>query len=193
VLKVLDNQDYFSTNGDPRWDPSNFEKVVVEFQGRLYGYIYSMVRDPELALDLVNDSFYLAYKDLRKKANQPGGVDQKGNFTGWLFKIAHNRALDAIRRSRKFTFFSLSVQTDQDENDLSYEDLLGNSFQEQLILNLELEKALKKIKPQRLALFLLFVEGFTYQELANQTGLPLGSIKSRLYRIRRELREILVA
>lgn len=77
-----------------------FEQIYTDYSDKLYGYIFLLVNDKELAEDLTQDTFVKAYKNI----NQFNGDSQM--FT-WLFRIARNVTIDYLRKKRLYQFFSI--------------------------------------------------------------------------------------
>jgi RNA polymerase sigma-70 factor (ECF subfamily) len=178
-------------------NPANFETVIIRYQTPLYHFVYSLVQDKELAKDLVNQTFFLAYRNLVKqpRSSITGGY-QEGHFSAWLYTIARNQAFGELRQRKFINFFSINQITKKqgnlDEGD--FEQQLtepGQNLEEQIVLRLDLLEVLRKIKPARLVPLLLSQRGFSYQEISEQTGLSIGSIKAQIFRVRRQLRKAL--
>ena len=169
-------------------DLSAFNALVLMHQDGLYGWLLSLVGDEALADDLTQSTFITAYEKL---ASYRGG-----SFRSWLFAIARNRAIDTMRRQKRYPSLSLDA-TDDDDRDLYAilpdrsplpEEALEARQQAETIANLI--RSLPEVFQQ--VLQLIDIEEFDYQEAADALGLPLGTVKSRLARARLRMRELLL-
>lgn len=148
----------------------------------LYRTAYYLTRDAALAEDTVQD---VALKAIKKRHT----FRQGANFRPWIFAILRNTLADHFRRKKKQPVtFSLDDEThDQYVTEEGPEGLFFDH-----ILDEEIEKALAALPEEmRIAILLVDVEEFSYQELAQTLNWPLGTVMSRLYRGRRKLRKLL--
>lgn len=165
-------------------DTSAFTVLVERYQRPVYGMILRMVKDPNLAEDLAQETFIKAWGALAR-------YDADHRMASWLFKIAHNATIDHLRR-RNLPTFSLTA-AEEGENDLT--DRLADSRQlspEQGALGSELgralEGALEGLRPEyREVMVLRFLEGLAYEEIAEVMALPLGTVKTHIHRARKEM------
>jgi RNA polymerase sigma-70 factor (ECF subfamily) len=162
-------------------DLNAFNDLVTLYQDPLYGLVYRMVPDPDQAADVVQEAFFSAYRNL---AGFRGGT-----VRSWLNRIAVNAAMDLQRARRR-----RPVQPYPELEDESWQPPAGPDVDpEGITLDLErtraLEEALRHIgEDQRTAIVLFDVEGYDYGEIAEMTGVSLGTVKSRIHRGRLALR-----
>lgn len=164
-----------------------FELVVREFQPRLYRFIYGMVGDAEVARDLTQDTFLSAFRALP-------ATSEDLNLTGWLFQIARNHARSHWRRRKLFAWlpFGRSDGDDGRDGEPPPEDRTPLSGPEDVVVEREaLGAALKSLPQADRECLLLSVDGFSYAEVCEITGLSMAAVKGRIFRARRELRVIL--
>jgi len=169
-------------------DLSAFNALVIMHQDGLYGWVLSLVGDEALADDLTQAAFITAYEKL---ASYRGG-----SFRSWLFAIARNRAIDAMRRQKRYPSLSLDAADEDDRNmyailpdqALLPEEALEARQQAETIARLI--QSLPEVFQQ--VLQLIDIEEFDYQEAADTLGLPLGTVKSRLARARLRMRTLLL-
>jgi RNA polymerase sigma-70 factor (ECF subfamily) len=166
-------------------DLDSFNAIVEMYQGQVYAVALRMVRDAAMAEDLAQETFISAYRNL----NQYRG----GSFKSWLFRIARNATLDALRKAQRRPAESL------DENIVSFEAELVSTeaTPAEAALNTELGDHIKEVMAdlhpdQRMALVLIDVEGFSYEEAARTMAVSIGTVKSRLSRARGRMREALL-
>jgi RNA polymerase sigma-70 factor, ECF subfamily len=148
-----------------------------------------MLRDPALAEDLAQETFLKAFKHLRT-------FDRRFKFSNWLLRIAHNTAIDAIRR-RGPQEVSIEDAADREQPmlDRALVDPASNAAPrnvERADLARALDAAMGRLRPEyRQAVVLRYQEELGYEEIAEITGLPLGTVKSNLHRARSEMAQFL--
>lgn len=151
-----------------------FETLVARYEARVYSLLLRLVGNPTDAEDLAQETFVKAYRKLETwEAGRP--------FLSWLFKIAHNTALDFLRARRP------EHQTlDDPEQPV---DVAERAPAEPEIDAGSVERALAELPPlYREALLLRHHEELDYAEIARITGAPLGTVKIRIFRGRELLR-----
>ncbi len=163
-----------------------FRDLVLRFERPVYSLIVRMVQDPATAEDLAQEAFVKAYRSLHT-------YDASRKLSSWLFKIAHNTTIDHLRRHVPDT---VSLEAPQDEegrgglaailSDATVEDPAAAAERRDMARSLE--RAISRLRPEyREAVVLFYLEGATYQEICDVTGLPLGTVKTNLHRARKEL------
>ncbi len=175
-----------------RGKPGAFEAIVRAHQDRVYAFCSRMLSDREEALDAAQDVFLSAYRNM-------AGFRGDSSLSTWLLRIAANRCLNVIRkrsaRAAKETSFSGMGSGDADDppfdpqgRDADRPDRITAGRE----LGAILLRALDRLDPESRSLVLLSdAEGLSYEELAEASGLPLGTVKSKLHRARMALRRML--
>ncbi|MGI9016522.1 MAG: sigma-70 family RNA polymerase sigma factor [Euzebya sp.] len=160
---------------DPR--PS-WGDVADQYGRTIYNMAYRLTGDPHDAADLAQDVFVRVYRNLHRY--------QPGTFDGWLYRITKNLFLDQVRRTQRIRLQPL----DQDDwKEPTCEEPGPADLIERRTLESSLEQGLLALSPDfRLAVVLCDVEGLTYEEVADITGWPLGTVRSRIHRGRRGLK-----
>ncbi len=161
-----------------------FRELVERYQRPVFALILRIVRRPDSAEDLAQETFLKAYRAL-------GGFDPGRKFSSWLFKIAHNAALDELRRQGT-ELLSLDAPPGPDEAPV---EMPEDPKAENPLARLEsreagraLERAVARLRPQyREVLLLRFAQELSYEEIAEVLGIPLGTVKIHLFRARAEL------
>lgn len=164
-----------------------FEELVRRYQRPITGYVFRMVGDYESALDVTQEVFIKVYNSLTK-------YSAEYKFSTWLYRIAHNAAIDHMRRN------SVRPQSLEAENaDGSYQIQIESrrpSPEKDHELNEwrnEIDAVVKCLPPAYRDLILLrHSRDLSYDEIAEVAGLPLGTVKNRLFRAREMMREIFV-
>ncbi|MDX5363614.1 MAG: sigma-70 family RNA polymerase sigma factor [Pseudazoarcus pumilus] len=153
--------------------------------GRVFGLTLRIVRQPALAEEVTEDVFWQVWRQA------PRFDASRGSVLAWLMTIARSRALDALRRTTSPEVHdeaAVAAAADADGGDDPL-DLLGAVDERN-----RLHAALQGLDAQpRQLLALAFFRGLTHDEIAQHTGLPLGTVKSHLRRSLLQLRETLQA
>jgi RNA polymerase sigma-70 factor (ECF subfamily) len=160
-----------------------YRELLRRYQRPVFSIIVRMVKDHALAEDLAQDTFVKAFRAL-------GSYDPDRKFSSWLFTIAHNTAIDHLRRRAPLM---VPLETSDPGPDLS--DSLPSAESESpeaLLLRKDLarglEQALRRLRPEYAEVLVFrFQEGLSYEEISEVTGLPLGTVKTHLYRARKAL------
>ncbi len=171
-------------------DGEAFRQLVERYQRPVYGLLMRMVRTPALAEDLAQETLIKAYRAIAT-------FDRSRKFSSWLFKIAHNTAIDHLRRNRPPT---VPLETTEGER-LDPLDLLATPESQSpearvrgRDLDEGLQEALMSLRPDyREAVLLRFQQGLAYDQIADILDLPLGTVKTHLHRARKQMAEVLRA
>jgi RNA polymerase sigma-70 factor (ECF subfamily) len=170
--------------------PGAFDAIVRAHQDRVYAFCARMLSDREDALDIAQEVFLSAYRNL-------GGFREEASLSTWLLKIAANRCLNRIRQRASLAAREVLFPEGGERDDLPFQppapaEARPDRIAENREMARVLEKALGRIDPDSRWLMLLSdVEGFTYEEIASMAGIPIGTVKSRLHRARMALRKFL--
>lgn len=160
-------------------DQGAMSALYDRFSSIVYAVALRVLQDTGAAEDVLQDIFMQLWRN-------PGAFDSsRGNMAAWLAVISRNRAIDALRRRRP-----------QDD----IEDVVV-SVQTDLASETDRARAMEKVRgamqamptPQRSALEMAYFEGLTHTEIAEKTGEPLGTIKTRIRTGLLSLRKVLAA
>ncbi|HEY3381562.1 MAG TPA: sigma-70 family RNA polymerase sigma factor [Vicinamibacterales bacterium] len=166
-----------------------FRALVARHQRPVYNLLVRMLRNPALAEDLAQETFLKVFSRLST-------FDPQFKFSNWILRIAHNRAIDAMRRRGP-------AEVSLDEPDPAEQARMSQILvdptsdaaprrAEQHDLARALDKALARLRPEyREVVVLRYHEDLGYEEIARVTGLPQGTVKSYLHRARAEMAAIL--
>lgn len=160
-----------------------FGELVARYQGRLYSLAYRMLHSHEEAEDVVQEAFLNVYRALATFRGE--------RFSPWIYKIASNLCFDCLRRRRGNTV-SLDAPVGPD-GDMSREIADSTCLPEEAALadalGLDVQRAIDSLPPKyRSVVVLRHVEDLAYDEIADILALPLGTVKTRLFRAREILR-----
>lgn len=171
-------------------DDEAFARLVDSYKNPMYHFIYRRIPVKGDVEDLAQEVFLKVYKSLRK-------YDQRRSFSTWLFTIANNHCIDYLRKKR-LQAISLDVPLfpshDGKEVRLEIPDeeyapeqvYQRTAEQEELLLAID-----SLSEDYSLILKLRHLKGYSYEEIGQLLNLPLGTIKSRIYRARQELKNLL--
>lgn len=167
-------------------DVDAYNRLVLHYQERVYNVAYRIMGEPQSAEDATQEAFISAYKALNRF--------QGGNFKAWLMRIATNSCYDELRRRKRRPQSSLDEMTEEHESfSFMRSDNPGpESQQQQLEMMQAIEHCLQSLPDdQRITAVMCDVEGYAYDEIAEMTAVSLGTVKSRMNRARRKLRDCL--
>ena len=161
-------------------DRKGFEYLYDRYSAALYGVVLRIVRSEELAEDVVQEAFVKIWKNI-------GMYDRsKGTLFTWMLNIARNTAIDKIRSQ---DFKQQAKIQDVEQN--------VGMVEKQTHVQLEtdhigLEKYVSQLKPEHhLIVDYLYFRGYTQSELADELGIPLGTVKTRVKMAITHLREMM--
>jgi len=142
-----------------------FEELVRAYQGEVYRFVWHVTRDRTLAEDVTQDTFLRAFRFIRSFRGEQ-------RFGSWLFAIARNCAMDALRTHRVHP-------TDEEPTARAAPDASAR---------IELQTALAAVSTEHREAFLLVeVFGLSYQEASDVLDVAVGTVKSRMFRARQAL------
>src|SRR5215207_3743051 len=162
----------------------SFEELVRRYQRPISAYVYRMVGNYESALDLTQEIFIKVYNSLRRYRCE-------FKFSTWIYKIAHNAAIDHLRRSASREQ-SLVMGPEHDPFDLPIESgrLSPEQESERKERRGEIELVVRALPANYRELIILrHSQDLSYEEIVEVTGLPLGTVKNRLFRAREMMRQ----
>ena len=159
-------------------DRPAFERLVRRHQDRAFRFILRMIGSRDEAMDLTQETFLKAYRALPDWRSQ-------ARFSTWLFQIARNTALDALRRRRHTEFVSLTAGPDEEAIDpCDTAPLPEERLADKQRIGL-LERTLRALPvEQREILLLRELEDMSYADIAAMLNINEGTVKSRLARAR---------
>ena len=181
-----------------RGDRGAFGQIVVLYQDRLYNALLRVIGDPEEARELTQETFTRALVKIDSFRGEAGPYT-------WLFRIGVNLAISQLRKIQRHRTFSLDRPAtaggangaDNDDQASSLIDRVAQNRGASPADNAETREqhqqvlaALGRLDAEyRAVLVMRDIEGFDYQQMADVLGLPLGTLKSRLFRARLALRD----
>jgi RNA polymerase sigma-70 factor (ECF subfamily) len=165
--------------------------ALAERYGRpVFNLVARMVHDRTLAEDLSQDAFVKAFTKLETYRSD------QGKFSNWVFKIAHNTAIDHLRRGGLDTVPLDAGSAEETDFHAILPDLHGATPLEGAVrtdLASALEAAVARLRPEyREVVVLRHQEGLAYEEIAELAEMPLGTVKTYLHRARKEMAALLI-
>jgi RNA polymerase sigma-70 factor (ECF subfamily) len=156
-------------------DRGAFDTIVQQYQARIARYILRLVNDEELALDLTQDTFVNAFRNIRNLRSDLA-------LSAWLYRIATNLAVQARWRNRRIHWQPLA--------NLEHTSWGATDAPDSLIMDRELvQEALRQLSRERAACLLLHIkEGFNYDEVATIMGSTPEAVRKRIARAKDQFR-----
>jgi RNA polymerase sigma-70 factor (ECF subfamily) len=173
-------------------EPLSFEDVVEKYHQKVFNLVYRYLNDYDEAQDLTQDTFVRAHQSWSTFRGE-------SQVYTWLYRIAlnlcHNR-LKQLRRRQRVEAESLDQPVEGESEDMLREVPDLTLSPERMAENKELQQVIKRAIRQlpedyKQVIILRDIEGFSYSDIAKMTGSSLEAIKSRLFRARTALKELL--
>lgn len=162
-----------------------FTAEALRHADALHHFAWYLCRDAMAAEDLVQETFARCFSARDR-------FTRGTNLKAWLFRILRNAFIDGRRRSRNSPVQRVLDAEDASDEDLSQDARLRGDIEIDRLRSIvaeDIEAALKELSPDARLAVLMDLEGFTEAEMANVLGCAAGTVKSRLSRARRVLRE----
>ena len=185
---IMDNVDeIFLIKSSQSGDIDSFEKLIESHKQRVYGIALKMTKNREDALDASQDALIKVYRSI-------GKFSFKSSFSTWLYRIVVNCCIDHIKKQKKLVLIQ-GGDEDGRENiiDRIEEKDTPESILEKKIKKQEIKRAFDELEEEfKTVVILRDIEGFSYDEIARINDISLGTVKSRISRGRKKLRDIII-
>lgn len=160
-------------------DESAFRLLVDRYSGFAFSVVFRIVNDEEESKDIVQEAFITVWKRLEK-------FDREMKFENWLYKIAVNKCLDALRRKKR------RALEYPDNGHWNFPEMIHNENPETIWSNKEMGQMIQQLthmlSPKQKVVFVLSdLEGLSHDEISGITGMAKSSIKSNLNFARRNI------
>jgi RNA polymerase sigma-70 factor (ECF subfamily) len=180
-------RDYVLVQQATRGDQKAYAELMGRYRDAIYYMLIKMVNNASDAEDLTIEAFGKAFKNIQQYTPNYA-------FSTWLFKIATNNCIDFIRKKKTITI-SLD-QNDDDPDKMSTDIMAPNLDPEEEMIKEQKQKMMReivsKLKPRyRKLIELRYFNEFSYEEIAEELELPIGTVKAQLFRARELLFNIL--
>lgn len=157
-----------------------YSEIIRRYQGKLSHYLRKFIHDPDELEDVLQGVFIKCYENLY-------GFDEKRKFSSWIYRIAHNEAVNHIKKHSK-----ISVSVDEIEPLLVDEKVDIAKGVDQNLLKEKVEIALSEMKENyREALILYFFEQKSYEEMSDILRVPINTVGTLIARGKKNLKKFL--
>jgi len=161
-----------------RGDLKAFDALITFYQKAIFNHLYRLVNNSDDASDLAQDTFVKLFKTRER-------INVEANFKSYLYKIATNTAYDWLKKKKNH---KEDLIIDDDNVNFETIEASRSYYKLEELDRVGLDIALEKIKLKSKNLLLLYYQqGFTYEEIDEITKQPLNTIKTGLYRAKKEL------
>ncbi len=164
-----------------------FEKLMSQSYRQAYNLAYRLTSNSAEAEDLVQESFVRAFRFFHR-------YDDSLPFTSWLYRIMTNVHIDTVRKKTRLKLVSLDNSSSENYRTWEIPDETSMADAQLLESTLEgpLQMGLRSLNPEfRTAVVLADVEGLSYEEIAEIMNTSIGTVRSRIHRGRKQLRQYL--
>lgn len=166
-----------------RGDISAFEDLISGYEKKVYNTAYRFFNNAEDAMDVSQEIFIKVFTSLRR-------FREDSSFSTWLYRIAVNTCIDFLRKKREDVLPIKEEIVMDDKTKLGFQTELPEEFVEKQEVKQAIMKAISTLpEEQRICIILRDVQGFSYTEISDVLSCSLGTVKSRLFRGRRALKE----
>lgn len=173
--------------GEQSSPQAEFERYISDSYTQSYAFALKLTGNATDAEDLLQESYLRAFRFL-------GRYDRSLPFLNWFYRIMINVNIDAARKRNRITTVSLDRTSVEDEGQWEIADET-NAADKALMadtLDEDLERSLRAMNPDfRISILLADVEGFSYEEVAEIMGTSVGTVRSRIHRGRKLMRDYL--
>jgi len=182
-------EDLVLINAAVEGDQVAYAKLMKKYRDSIYFMMVKMVRNADDADDLTIEAFGKAFNRLHQYSPNYA-------FSTWLFKIASNNCIDFIRKKRMQTFSLDQNINSDDESSPTFDVKTDTMDPEEKLINKQKIKLMryvvKQLKPRYKNLVVLrYFKEYSYEEIADELKLPLGTVKAQLYRAREALYDLM--
>ena len=158
-------------------DNRAFDELLTRNQKKLYDYILFVVRDPEQANDVFQETFVKAITKL-----QEGKYTDSGKFSFWLMRIAHNVIMDTYREQKSARI--IEPTADNDLSKLKNNDVMDLNRENELV-NTQILRDVRHIMdslpaPQREVVYMRYYQELSFKEIAQTTGVSINTSLGRM-------------
>ena len=157
-------------------DNDSFEILYIKYKQRIYSFIYSKIKDKDIADDIFQDTFIKVIQTLKK-----GAYNEKGRFVSWVMRIAHNLIIDHFRRQQRMPMYD-TYDREQDvfyrlsEPTKNIEDMIIDSQIKTDINALMLELPKNQYEVLKMRLF----QDMSFKEIAERTDVSINTSLGRM-------------
>jgi len=171
-------------------DISSFEQLILGYEKLIYNVCYRIMSNPDDAKDISQEVLIKIYRNIDK-------CKDIKSFKSWVYAIINNACIDEIRKRKGKYTDSLDDSIDSEEGSIDKQIPSSDLTPEQVMVRTEtvdeVQTAISKLPEKyRILIVLRDIQGLSYDDISNITSDPLGTIKSRLSRARKSLKDIIL-
>jgi len=176
--------DFFLVESALAGNEKAFAKLMSRYKDAIYFMLLKMVNNKNDAEDLTLEAFGKAFKNLQQYSPNYA-------FSTWLFKIATNNCIDFLRK-RRGVYVSIENNQENGDNDPPIKLRSADPNPEEKMIRIQkailMRRIVHRLKPRyRILVELRYFREFSYEEIATELNLPLGTVKAQLFRAREML------
>lgn len=172
-------------------DDGAFESLIIPYEKKVYNIALQMFKNEHDAYDAAQEVLIKVYKNL-------GKFKFESAFSTWLHRLAMNTCIDEYRKRKRHMTHTMPMNAETDDDDRpkrQYRDP-NKSPEEQVLQSevvTEVREALDQLKEeQKMIIIYRDIQGMTYDEIAQMCDCNLGTVKSRIARSRKALKEVII-
>lgn len=159
-------------------DIQRYGELVERYEAPLLRYIVFLIHDHELAEDILQDTFIKAYRNL-------AGFNTQRKFSSWIYRIAHNTAMDAVKRHHTFTLDNSAIS-----RLATVEPKIAEHIDKQILAR-DIGRCLVKLSAKyRAPVILYYLQQKSYSEIGDILRVPTATVGTRIIRAKARLRKI---
>ena len=170
-------------------DTNSYNKLMNLYRDPIYFMLYEKVKDKELAKDLTIEALGKAFKKLHLYTPEYA-------FSTWLFTVARNNCIDYLRKNKIQTISIEKIKEDNNGNRINFDIKSDDPNPEKILIKKQriaiLRQIVDQLKPKyRILVKLRYFKEMSYDEIAEDLNIPIGTVKAQLYRSRENLFKIM--
>lgn len=168
-------------------DTSSFETLIHKYKARVYTYIFMIVKNHDLANDVLQDTFIKVMTSLRKKK-----YEDRGSLISWIIRISHNLIIDHYRKEKRFP----TISNTDTEYDIFNNSNFSDANIEEIIVKDQIENDVKKLIDtlpfeQKQVVLLRIYGDLSFKEISEMTNVSINTALGRMRYALINLRKII--
>lgn len=157
-----------------------YRYVITRYQEKLHRYIMTFVHDHDKAADILQDTFIKAYMNINS-------FDADRQLSAWLYRIAHNQALDTIKKHKKEVKIDMDWLEEMPDENSDFVRELDQEFS-----RIQIRKAVLSLPAKyRQVVVLYYFEGHEYEDIGKILKIPVSTVGTRIRRAKSKLKKLL--
>jgi len=182
VSSATEQDEVRLVNASKQGDQDAFAQLVQTHQRRVFNLVFRMLQHYEEANEVTQETFLAAWQGLPSFRGD-------AHFSTWLYRIAYNCSLKQLEQRKRDNALQLAVQAEQVMNSIGQEKRVDDALEAHARQAFVHEHLSKLPAKYRIVLVLRHLQEMTYEEMAEILTMPIGTIKTHLFRARNLLKE----